>query len=61
MLENIYRSLGPVFCVETLSNERIISVSDDQTIKIWNVKTGDCLKTLEGHKDSVLCIKILCK
>jgi len=47
MLENIYRSLNAVLCVEVLCNERIISSSADKTIKIWNVKTGNCLQTLE--------------
>ncbi len=51
MLENIYRSLNAVLCVEVLCNERIISSSAEKTIKIWNVKTGNCLQTLEWHKD----------
>ena len=32
-----------------ISNEKIISGSADQTIKIWEV----VLKTLEGHTDEV--------
>ena len=28
---------------------RIISGSEDNTIKIWDANTGECLKTLEGH------------
>jgi len=41
-----------VLCVEVLSNGRTLRV--DQMIKqIWN---GDCLKTLEGHKDRVFSI-----
>ena len=28
---------------------KIISSSDDETIKIWGANTGQCLKTLEGH------------
>ena len=31
----------------------IVSGSDDITIKIWDLKTGECLKTLEGHSNSV--------
>ena len=27
----------------------IVSGSDDYTIKLWNVETGECLKTLKGH------------
>ncbi len=25
-------------------------------MKLWNVKTGECLKTLQGHTSSVLAI-----
>jgi WD40 repeat protein len=28
----------------------IASGSDDTTVKIWNSSTGECLKTLEGHR-----------
>lgn len=36
-----------------LSDNRIASCSDDKTIKIWNLKTGECIATLEGHTDDV--------
>lgn len=29
--------------------EKIISVSDDQTIKEWDARTGECVKTMAGH------------
>ena len=28
---------------------RIVSASDDKTLKIWNVTSGDCILSLEGH------------
>ena len=31
------------------SGTEIISCSEDETIKIWNATTGECLKTLTGH------------
>ena len=36
----------------------IISGSRDSTIKIWDIKTEKCLKTLEGHKYSVNSVAI---
>ena len=33
--------------------KRIISGSRDQTIKIWDTNTGECLKTLGEHSNSV--------
>ena len=31
-------------------------VSYDKTIKIWELATDDCIKTLLGHSDYVFCI-----
>ena len=38
------------------SFETVSSGSRDKTIKIWNIITGNCLKTLEGHSDWVIFI-----
>jgi WD40 repeat protein len=46
--------------VEVIDNEKIVSGSDDNTIKIWNLKTGACIRTLDihtdGHTDRVTCL-----
>jgi len=33
--------------------KKILSASDDQTIKEWDVETGECVRTLEGHRSYV--------
>jgi len=38
---------------------RLISGSKDKTVKIWNVDTGKCIKTLEGHTDWVRCVCVV--
>ena len=35
---------------------KIISGSEDKTIKIWDANTGECLQTLEGHLDIILSV-----
>ena len=36
--------------------EKIISGSDDKTIKVWDMATGKLLTDLEGHEKSVTCV-----
>ena len=35
---------------------KIISGSDDKTIKIWDANTGQCLNTLEGHSGYIFSV-----
>ena len=28
---------------------RIVSASGDKTLKVWDIETGKCVTTLEGH------------
>ena len=34
----------------------IVSGSQDNTIRVWNVDTGECILTLEGHTDRVMSV-----
>jgi WD40 repeat protein/energy-coupling factor transporter ATP-binding protein EcfA2 len=36
-----------------IDSSKIISGSDDKTIKVWNARTGELLNTLEGHHGEV--------
>ena len=35
---------------------RLASGSGDRTVRLWDVETGACVKTLEGHGDEVLSV-----
>ena len=37
-------------------NQRLVSSSEDETIKVWDINTGKCLKTLYGYTDWQLTI-----
>lgn len=39
-----------------LSGNLLVSASRDQTLRIWDVTTGYCLKTLRGHTEWVRCV-----
>jgi WD40 repeat protein len=34
------------------------SGSEDKTVKIWNLETGECRVTLAGHTAEVKCVAI---
>ncbi|MBD2520655.1 trypsin-like peptidase domain-containing protein [Nostoc sp. FACHB-973] len=52
-LEGLVRSIAISPDGKTLA-----SGSDDKTIKIWNIATGQEIRTLNGHSDSVISVAI---
>ena len=36
----------------------LVSCSGDESIRVWDLTTGNCLKVLHGHKDNVYSIKL---
>ncbi|AEO68402.1 2131f823-1b88-402b-a27d-62659c4c93e1 [Thermothielavioides terrestris] len=46
-------------CVYTLqyNSKYLVSGSRDRTLKVWDMKTHRCLRTLAKHKGSVLCLQ----
>ena len=34
-----------------------MSGSSDNTIRLWDIECGACLRTLEGHEELVRCIR----
>ncbi|KAJ3363391.1 hypothetical protein HDU91_003014 [Kappamyces sp. JEL0680] len=45
-----------VYCMQLLG-DLLITGSRDHTIKMWDLKSETCVKTLQGHAGSVLCIQ----
>ena len=35
----------------------MVSGSSDNSIRIWDIEHGTCLRTLEGHEELVRCIR----
>lgn len=42
----------------TLDQKRALLESRDNTLKFWNLETGQCLQTLIGHTSRVTCLQI---
>ncbi|KAK2478775.1 hypothetical protein H9L39_08149 [Fusarium oxysporum f. sp. albedinis] len=39
-----------------LPHGRMITVSDNETAKVWNIATGRCEQALEGHSDQIVSV-----
>ena len=37
---------------------RVVSGSSDKTLKVWDVTTGECVATLEGHSETVFGVAV---
>ena len=37
----------------TPDGRRAVSGSSDKTLRVWDLESGACLRTLEGHSDGV--------
>ena len=46
-------------CIATDKKTKLVSGSDDKTIRIWNTDNGECEQIIKGHSDSVYCLIIL--
>jgi WD40 repeat protein len=42
--------------VVQLADGRVISGSFDNTLRLWDIESGACVKTLAGHTNSVYCV-----
>eukprot|EP01036_Dinobryon_divergens_P035216 gene35216-biopygen27835 len=50
---------GQVSALCILLDKRIVSGSDDKTVRIWNASSGDCERILKGHSGQVSALCIL--
>ena len=43
----------PINDLKLLSTGHFVSCSSDNSLKIWEFKSGECIRTLSGHKNEV--------
>ncbi|KAL6066285.1 Nuclear distribution protein PAC1 (Fragment), variant 3 [Balamuthia mandrillaris] len=45
-----------LYCLQ-FDEEKIVSGSEDETIKVWNLHTRECRMTMRGHNSGVWCLQ----
>ena len=51
---------GWITCLVSLNDGTLVSSSTDRTIKLWNISTGNVIKTLiNGHNHWINCLTVL--
>ncbi|MCG6138663.1 MAG: hypothetical protein MET45_29390, partial [Nostoc sp. LLA-1] len=48
---------GVYFVTFSSDGSLLATASDDQTVRIWDVNTGECLKMFTGHTNRVWSVK----
>ncbi|KAF2830544.1 WD40 repeat-like protein [Ophiobolus disseminans] len=64
-----YKPLAPYSLIMTLEGHgaavnaiqilegQIVSASGDRSVKVWNVRTGACVRTFSGHSKGIACVQ----
>lgn len=55
-VEQTFMHKKEVTCILNLKNGMIVTGSIDTNIRIWDPKTGKCVRVLDGHTHAVLCV-----
>ena len=58
-LQTLRGHTDSVRCIQALSEERIISASNDKTIRVWCLKTNSWVHTIYAHSEKVTGIEVL--
>lgn len=57
--KNLKGHWGKVNCAAvTMDGQRAVSGSEDQTVRVWKLKTASCLTELSGHTSSVSAVAV---
>ena len=57
ILMSLCYGLISVLCVDyNVELDMVVSGSSDQTVKFWQMSTGSCLATKQGHQDWVISV-----
>ena len=59
LLRTLTGHTGEILAAKIIGKDRLVSASEDRTLRVWDIKTGDCQLVLEGHSFAVDAIESL--
>jgi WD40 repeat protein len=59
LLQILLGHSGSVNALAALGDGRVVSASEDCSLRVWDLATGETVRTLEGHADSVNAVAAL--
>ena len=57
--QNLSGHSSEINCIAMINLKLMVSGSNDKTLKTWDLKSGNVIKTLIGHLDCVLCVAVV--
>ena len=54
-LPNLEGHTSAIWCMKA-SASTVLSCSADKTVRLWDLRTSKCVRTMEGHTDSVMSV-----
>lgn len=40
-------------------NKKVVSGGEDEIVKVWDIKSGECFHNLKGHNSTIVSIEIV--
>lgn len=50
---------GPAYAVAVIDDDHVVSAGRDTIVRVWNIQTGDCVRTMSGHSERVTGLAVL--